>query len=172
MPRPQLTPLISKKIGPRLPNFMTRLTQKSPETPRYSYRLGVALRAIGQNEQALRGFQQAQADGLPLSLVGFEMACAYAALGQKDKAFDTLAAAVQQGFGQPDKLNTEPALQTLQSDPRFAELVARPHASRGLASITPQIGTSTSGLESGTWWMPPPVQLPAPAALKKNWASA
>ena len=101
------------------------LAQKSPENPRYSYRLGVALRATGQNEQALHSFQQAQADGLPVSLVGFEMACTYASLGQTDKAFETLTAAITQGYGQPDKLNSEPALQPLKTDPRFAELVAK-----------------------------------------------
>ena len=101
------------------------LAQASPQNPRYAYRLGVAQRATGENQKALHSFQQAHANGLPLLLVGFEMACAYASLGQKDKAFETLTEAVTQGFGQPEKLNDEPALQSLKTDPRFAELVAK-----------------------------------------------
>jgi len=58
-------------------------------------------------------------------LGGLEIASAYAALGQKDKAFEVLAEAIKQGFGQPDKLNAEPALQPLKSDPRFAELLEK-----------------------------------------------
>ena len=101
------------------------LSQSNPENPRYAFRLGAALRATGQNEQALHAFQQAQANGAPALQVGFELACAYSSLGQKDKAFESLADAVKHGFGQPDKMSTEPALQALKSDPRFAELVEK-----------------------------------------------
>ena len=101
------------------------LAQTDPKNPRYWYRLGASLRATGQNEQALHAFQQAQANGAPALQVGFEMACAYSSLGQKDKAFESLAEAIKQGFGQPEKMNAEPALQSLKSDPRFAELLEK-----------------------------------------------
>jgi tetratricopeptide (TPR) repeat protein len=114
-----------QKDWPTAVKLYGELAQASPQNPRYSYRLGVAQRATGEDEKALHSFQQAQADGLPLSLLGFEMACTYASLGKKDKAFETLAAAVTQGFGQPEKLNTEPALASLKADPRFADLVTK-----------------------------------------------
>jgi tetratricopeptide (TPR) repeat protein len=101
------------------------LAQSSPKNPRYWYRLGVAQRATGQNEQALQSFQKAQANGLPIVLGGLEIAAAYTSLGQKDKAFETLAEAIQQGFNQPEKMNAEPAVQPLKSDPRFAELLEK-----------------------------------------------
>ncbi len=101
----------------------SELAQASPKNPRYWYRLGVSARGLGQHEQALHDFQQAQANGLPFALVGFDIACAYSSLGQKDKAFEALAEAIKQGFGQPEKMNTDPALQPLKSDPRFAELL-------------------------------------------------
>jgi tetratricopeptide (TPR) repeat protein len=101
------------------------LAEANPKNPRYWYRLGVARRATGQNEQALRDFQQAKANGVPPMLVDFDIACTYSSLGQKDKAFESLADAVRQGFGQPEKMDTEPALQSLKSDPRFAELVEK-----------------------------------------------
>lgn len=101
------------------------LAQANPKNPRYWYRLGVSQRATGQNEQALHDFQQAQANGLPLALVGFDEACAYSSLGEQDKALDTLSEAIKQGFGQPDRMNSEPALQPLKSDPRFAALVEK-----------------------------------------------
>lgn len=101
----------------------SELTQAHPENPRFWYRLGVSSHATGQVEQALYDFQQAQAAGLPLALIGFDMACAYSSMGQKDKAFETLTEAIKQGFGQPDRMTSEPALQPLRSDPRFAELI-------------------------------------------------
>jgi tetratricopeptide (TPR) repeat protein len=103
----------------------SELAHASPTNPRYWYRLGVSARANGHNEQAVDDFKHAQANGLPLALVGFDMACAYAALGQKDKALETLAEAVKQGYGQPDRMSSEPALQPLKGDPRFVELVDR-----------------------------------------------
>jgi tetratricopeptide (TPR) repeat protein len=99
------------------------LAQTNPTNPRFWYRLGVSARANGHNEQALNDFQHAQANGLPLALVGFDMACAYSAMGQKGKALETLAQAVKQGYALPDRMSGEPALQSLKSDPRFAELV-------------------------------------------------
>ena len=101
------------------------LAQSSPKNPRFWYRLGVSQRATGQNEQALQSFPKAQVNGLPLALGGLEIASAYTALGQKDKALSVLAEAIQQGFRQPEKMNTEPALQPLKSDPRFAELLEK-----------------------------------------------
>ncbi len=100
-----------------------QLAQASPKNPRYWYRLGVAQRSTGQNEQALHDFEQAKDNGLPLPLIGFDIACAYASLGQKDKAFETLSEAIQQGFAQPERMTSDPAMQPLRSDPRFAALL-------------------------------------------------
>lgn len=101
------------------------LTQTNPNNRQYWYRLGVSEQAAGHHEQALHDFLQAQANGVPPAIVGFDMACAYSSMGQKDKAFETLTEAVKQGFGQPERMNSEPLLQPLKSDPRFAELLAR-----------------------------------------------
>jgi hypothetical protein len=102
-----------------------QLTQAKPKNPRFWYRLGVSRRATGQNEQALHDFQQARNNGLPLSLIGFDIACAYSSLGQKDKTFETLAEAIQQGFAQPERMSNDPSMQSLQSDPRFAALLEK-----------------------------------------------
>lgn len=102
-----------------------QLTQAKPKNPRFWYRLGVSRRATGQNEQALHDFQQARNNGLPLSLIGFDIACAYSSLGQKDKAFETLAEAIQEGFTQPERMSNDPSMQSLQSDPRFAALLEK-----------------------------------------------
>ena len=99
------------------------LTQSNPKNPRFWYRLGVSERATGNNEEALHDLKQAQNNGLPLALVGFDMACAYSAMGQKDKALATLTEAVQQGYAQPERMNSEPALQPIKGDPRFAQLL-------------------------------------------------
>ncbi len=102
-----------------------QLTQANPKNPRFWYRLGVSQQALGHHEQALHDFHEAQSNGLPLMLGGFDMACAYSSLGQKDKALEILSEAIKQGFGQPERMNDEPALQPLKSDPRFAELLTK-----------------------------------------------
>jgi len=101
------------------------LTQAHPDNPRFWYRLGVSSQATGLHEQAVHDFEKAQAHGLPLSLIGFDMACAYSSMGNKEKAFETLAEAIKEGFGQPERITSDPALQPLKSDSRFAELVAK-----------------------------------------------
>lgn len=60
---------------------------------------------------------------MPLALGGFDMACAYSATGQKDKAIEVLTEAVKQGYAQPDRLSSEPSLQLLKGDPRFSALL-------------------------------------------------
>src|SRR5664279_1203166 len=114
-----------QKDWPTAEKLYGELTQSNPKNKRFWYRLGVSERAMGNNQKALQDFQQAQANGLPLALVGFDLACAYSSVGQKEKALETLTGAIKQGFGQPERMSSEPALQPLKSDPRFAKLLAK-----------------------------------------------
>ena len=101
------------------------LSRANPTNPRYWYRLGIALQAMGRNAEALHDFHQAHANGLPVALVGFDMARAYIVLGQKDSALAMLTEAVQQGYAQPERLTGAPELQPLHNNPRFTQLVDR-----------------------------------------------
>lgn len=100
-----------------------QLTLAQPETPRYWYRLGVSLQATGQHQKALDAFQQARAKGVPVSIVGYNLAGVYASIGLTDKAFAELAEAVKQGYSHPDQMQTDPDLAPLRSDARFPGMI-------------------------------------------------
>ena len=55
----------------------------------------------------------------------FQMACLYAKIGDKDKAFAYLEKAYQERSFEIAILNVEPQLDSLRNDPRFADLVRR-----------------------------------------------
>ena len=49
-------------------------------------------------------------------------ACAYAAVGQIDRAIAQVAHAIEHGYEHSEKMETDPDLSVLQADPRFAQL--------------------------------------------------
>jgi tetratricopeptide (TPR) repeat protein len=100
-----------------------QLAQSEPSSTRNWYRLGVCSESLGQHEKALGAFENAKAKGLPVSLVGYNIAVALAGTGQSAKAMDELAEAVKQGYAQPDQLTADPALNSIRGDARFPALV-------------------------------------------------
>ena len=58
-----------------------------------------------------------------MSIVGYDMAATYASMGQPDKSLEQLTAAVKQGYAQPNQMSTDPDLQSIRSDARFAALL-------------------------------------------------
>lgn len=109
--------------------------QLSQPPVRVWLRLGTSLREGGKYDDALAAFEKATQAGAPL-LGEYGTGTVYAAMQQPEKALDALEKAVQQGYGQPEQLETEPSLAGLKSDPRFAKIVeqakrnARPCAYR------------------------------------------
>lgn len=99
------------------------LVQTEPKNFRYWYRLGVAEQSSGHQQKAVEAFEQARSIGMPMVLVGYNIAEAYASLGQGDKALDALKDAVAQGYGQPEQMTSDPALQSIRADARFNPLV-------------------------------------------------
>jgi len=101
----------------------SQLSQSNANVPRYWYRLGVAAQALGEHQKALDAFEKAKAKGTPAFIVDFNIACVYASMGQTEKAFDNLNAAVKGGFAQPEQMSSDADLQSLHSDARFTGLV-------------------------------------------------
>src|SRR5260370_13052727 len=64
----------------------------------------------------------------------YDAALFYAALGDKDRAFQSLERDLKEGGGWSSVLNADPRLSPLRSDPRFRDLVRRP----GLPLYNPQ----------------------------------
>lgn len=84
--------------------------------------LGSALQSAGRLDQALQVHHQVAT--IPgLEPTGFyNAACAYARLGNPDRAFEFLRRAQDAGFLGLDVIRADPDLQSLRDDPRFAEL--------------------------------------------------
>lgn len=98
------------------------LTKTDPNNGRVWYRLGYSLHSMGKYEGAARAFQRSVEIGSN-PLVMYNLACAYARLGEKDKAFEWLNKSLTLGFVAP-QLGTDPDLEGLHSDARFAEVTA------------------------------------------------
>jgi len=99
------------------------LVKVDPKNYRYWYRLGLAEQSNGHQQKAIEAFEQARSNGIPMVLIGYNMAEAYASLGQGDKALEALKEAVAQGYGQPEQMTSDPALQSIRADARFSPLL-------------------------------------------------
>ncbi|MDX6695900.1 MAG: hypothetical protein QOF02_3503 [Blastocatellia bacterium] len=101
----------------------TTLTKAEPANGRAWLRLGGSLHALGQFEQAVTALQRA-VEILRGPFAMYNLACAYARLGNKDKAFEWLTGALNAGFSQVALLQTDEDLAELRSDARFKETLA------------------------------------------------
>lgn len=96
------------------------LTKTDPNNGRVWYRLGYSLHSMGKYQEAARAFQRSVEIGNN-PLVMYNLACSYARLGDKDKAFEWLNKSLNLGFVAP-QLSSDPDLDGLHSDPRFKEV--------------------------------------------------
>jgi tetratricopeptide (TPR) repeat protein len=89
------------------------------------YRLGVSLNKTGEKEKAIEAFEKGRALGLPLQFVEYGLATVFASKEDKDKdkAFEHLEKAAQNGLSQPDQVSSDPDLAELKSDPRFPKIL-------------------------------------------------
>lgn len=100
-----------------------KLTHAHPEIPRLWFRLGTSLQELGQLDRALDIYEKALAAGAPPLYAEYSIATAYAQKKESDKAFEHLDKAIQAGYNKPEQLTTDPYLEALRSDSRFAQLV-------------------------------------------------
>ena len=99
-----------------------QIVQTAP-SPRAWYRLGVSLNSAGEKEKAIEAFEKGRAAGLPPQFAEFGIATVLASKKEKDRAFEQLEKAAQDGFSQPEQLSSDPDLEGLKSDPRFAKIL-------------------------------------------------
>ncbi|MBI1765237.1 MAG: tetratricopeptide repeat protein [Acidobacteria bacterium] len=98
------------------------VTAEYPNNGQAWYRLGIAHHALGQYQQAVEAMLKAEAIGHN-PVVMFNLACAYARLNNKDKAFEWLSQAMQRGFRQAQTLENDDDLASLRADARYKPLV-------------------------------------------------
>jgi len=100
-----------------------------PESGRAHYNLGYAQLLAERPGAALPAFTRALELGYRKPATLYNLACAEARLGEKDKAFERLFQAIDAGFGSPDQIRNDDDLDSLHGDPRFRQALER--AARG-----------------------------------------
>lgn len=86
-------------------------------------KLGTDDLQAGKYAEAIAPLQKALDNGFPPQIGKYNLACAYARTGQKEKALDLLEA-VAAGPGLPGPIANDPDLASLATEPRFQKLVA------------------------------------------------
>src|SRR3977135_1088482 len=76
-----------------------QIVQTAPN-PRAWYRLGVSLNKIGENDKAIEAFEKGRALGLPAQFAEYGIAVVFVSKKDKDKAFEHLEKAAQNGMSQ------------------------------------------------------------------------
>lgn len=98
------------------------ITAESPKNGQAWNRLGSAYHSLGQYQQAVEALLKAEAIGHN-PVVMYNLACAYARLNNKDKAFEWLSQSVQRGFRQVSTFEGDDDLAGLRADARYKTLV-------------------------------------------------
>jgi tetratricopeptide (TPR) repeat protein len=95
------------------------------------------LNKIGENDKAIEAFEKGRALGLPPQFAEYRIAVVFVSKKDKDKAFEHLEKAAQNGLGQPEQLSADPDLADLKSDARFAKILEEvTHNQKPCASTT------------------------------------
>lgn len=98
------------------------LAKAEPNFGQGWFRLAYSLHAMGKYNEAIPAYQKCIAIGNnPIAM--YDLACSYAKLNDKDKAFEWLKKAVSAGFTQVQQIKSDTDLETLRSDARFQEVI-------------------------------------------------
>ncbi len=89
------------------------------------FRLGYALRKIGQYQRAVAALERADSLGFARSVTRYNTASAFALLGDRERAFQWLGGALDAGFRAVETLRNDEDLASLRDDPRFELVVER-----------------------------------------------
>jgi acetyl esterase/lipase len=96
-----------------------------PQDETAALRLGVSLAHAGKGAEAKASIEKALALGATRPLDLYNAGCAYALIGESEKALDLLDRAVAAGFSQRQALATDHDLDSLRSNPRFQALLEK-----------------------------------------------
>ena len=98
-------------------------TKQQPGNGRAWYRLAYVLHALGNYEGAVAAYQKNLSINSANANAMYNLACAFARLNNKDKAFEWLGKAAAAGFPtNPATLDTDNDLDSLRADARFQEV--------------------------------------------------
>lgn len=98
------------------------LVKEHPEVPRLWLRLADSQVQLGQLDQALTTMQNGMKAGVPPIFGQYVIASIYAQRNEREKAFEHLKIALDNGYNRPEQLDEDKHLDSLRSDARFAVL--------------------------------------------------
>ena len=87
--------------------------------------LALAEMNAGNSDAAVAAFEQAIGAGMPKGATLYNIACVQAKAGRRDDAFASLERAISEGFRDKATMESDPDLQSLRADPRWAALLQR-----------------------------------------------
>lgn len=99
--------------------------ERHPEEARAWYLGAHALYELGNREKALQWNQRAMELGPRDTATLYNSACLFSLMGEFDKCFECFDGALQYGFSNRAWLESDPDLEPIRSDPRYAGLLAR-----------------------------------------------
>ncbi|MGH9754087.1 MAG: TPR end-of-group domain-containing protein [Blastocatellia bacterium] len=101
------------------------LIKQNPNSPVAWHRLGTSQIYLRQLPEAIKSLEQAIKVGGGAALDFYNLACAFALSGVKEKALDNLEKAVNAGFTDKQQYETDSDLNSLRETERFKELLKR-----------------------------------------------
>lgn len=101
------------------------LVNQSPNDPVAWHRLGTSQIYLRQLPEAIKSLEQAIKVGGGAALDFYNLACAFALSGQKEKALDNLEKAINAGFTDKQQYETDSDLDSLRETQRFKELLKK-----------------------------------------------
>ncbi|MGH7599999.1 MAG: tetratricopeptide repeat protein, partial [bacterium] len=114
------------------------ITKKEPANFQAWNQLGAALLSLGKYEKAAAAYEKAVALNNGNPIAQYNLACAYARMNGKDKAFEVLNKIVSTGFFQPEQISGDADLASLRNDPRFKELLSQAQKAARPCTASPE----------------------------------
>ena len=87
--------------------------------------IGFSLFVLNNHKVGVKYYEKVIEGGTPRSFDYYNLGCGYAILGEKEKAFLALEKAVSMGYSSKDQYVNDPDLNSLHSDKRYEQLVAK-----------------------------------------------
>jgi len=107
-----------------IPLYEMRI-EDEPEDLQAIHWLGYAYTHVGRYREGLELDRRLSRLIPDDRMVHYNLACSLALLGHTDEAFETLYHAVELGYGDAEHLEVDPDLDSIRSDDRYPDLLAR-----------------------------------------------
>jgi beta-lactamase regulating signal transducer with metallopeptidase domain/tetratricopeptide (TPR) repeat protein len=99
-----------------------KASKKTRHEEKSWYERGMSLHNEGRYDEAIDAFRRSIDEGERVEAATYNIGCGYAMKGEKARAFEWLQKAIDEGFEVGSYLARDDDLDSLRSDPRFAEL--------------------------------------------------